>query len=117
MAENQHPSQNELERLRTVAAKTRAQAIRTQIAAGLTFCGVAETQLGYGRPERAHQMLERTRKLTETLRRHLYEANHVPLDKVEKVRTELEQLESRIRAVEERERRSCFKISVSQVIH
>jgi len=107
MAEYQHPSQNELERLRTVAAKTRARAIRTQIAIGLTFCGVAETELGYGSAEHAHGIVERTRRLAETLRRHLDEANHVPLDEVEKVRTELEQLESRILAVEERERRSC----------
>jgi hypothetical protein len=77
--------------------------MRSQIVTGLTFCRVAETELAYGRADITHGILEKLRKLCETLRRHLSEPNHVPPNEVDKLETELAQLDSRV-AIEERVR-------------
>ena len=99
-----HQAVDKFRQLRTEAAQARARAMRSQIAAGLTFCGLAESELRNGNSAHAHEMLERLQKLSETLRRHLNEPNHVPSSEIEKVDTELVQLESRTLALEERER-------------
>jgi hypothetical protein len=99
-----HPL-DELRRLRTDAAQTRLRAIRSQIAAGLTLCSVAESAVEFGHAGQTTRVTGKLWKLTDTIHRHLNEPNHVPSDEVEKLRTELAQLESRIRELEERKRR------------
>ena len=106
MAEQQHQPANELERLSVASAQTRVP-FRSQIAIGYTFCNLAKSQLQTGRTGNARRVVEKLRRLAETIRRHLNEPNHVPRNKIEKLRTELEQLESSILDLEERERSTC----------
>ena len=105
MAEQQHPPAIESERLRAAAAETRLRAIRSQIAIGLTFCCVAESELEHGWGVKTNHVIEKLHKVAETMHRHLNEPNHVPSAEVETVRVQLAHLESRILAVEERQRR------------
>ena len=103
----QHQPANELERLSAASAQTCLRAIRSQIAIGYTFCNLAKSQLQTGRTGNARRVVEKLRRLAETIRRHLNEPNHVPRNEIEKLRTELEQLESSILDLEERERSNC----------
>lgn len=101
MTEQHEQLANEFHRLKLKASLYRAQAIRSQIAAGLTFCRVAWTELDSGHVDAAHGLLERVRHLCERVHYQLNEPDHIPPDALENVNAELAQLESRIAAVEE----------------
>jgi ATP/maltotriose-dependent transcriptional regulator MalT len=101
MTEEQQQLANEFGRLKVEASECRARAIRSQIAAGLTFCIVARTELDYGHVEAAHRLLERVQNLCKRVRYHLNAPGHVPSNVVEKVNAELVQLETRVAAIEQ----------------
>ena len=102
MAVGQNWPSDEFHRLRTQAAQARVRAIRSQIALGFTFCNVAELELQAAHSGQVHKVIEKLRKLASTVDRHLNEPDHVPSHEVEAIRSELGQLESRIRGLEER---------------
>lgn len=58
MEAQHYDSANEFHRLRVAVAESRAQAIRSQIAVGFTFCRIAETERAYGHHERVHAILD-----------------------------------------------------------
>lgn len=105
MAAQQQPI-DEFRRLRNVAARTRGQAIRSQLALGFTFCRIAQAEFEYGHVDQANVVLGQLRKLVQTVRRHLNEPFHVLADEVGKIQVELAALEIRIVAVEEYGQRS-----------
>src|SRR5215470_4086268 len=102
MAVQQHYSVDEFQQLRHEAAQIRVQAIRSQIAIGLTFCSIAERQLRFGPAEHIDLVIAKLRKLTATVRRHVNEPEHVPSGSVEKLRAELAHLERGMLALEQR---------------
>ena len=102
MAVRRYNSLDEVQHLKNEAAQLRVQAIRSQIAIGLTFCSVAERQLRFGPAEHIDLVIARLRKLTATVRRHVNEPEHVPSGSVEKLRAELAHLERGILALEQR---------------
>jgi hypothetical protein len=106
MAVQQHRL-DEFQQLRTEAAQVRLRAIRSQIALALTFCNIAESDLELRQTEQSHRVVGKLQRLSATVRRHLNEPGYVPTDEVERVGTELERLEARIRTVEERQNRNC----------
>ena len=99
MAQHQNRPVDEFRRLKTEAAQTRLRAMRSQIAIGLTFCSVAESDLQNGCADHVHELVDKLRKMTGSMRRHLNEPNHMPPNEVEKPETELAQLETRILAL------------------
>jgi len=103
-AVHQHRPRDDFRQLRSDAAEVRLRAIRSQIALAFTFCSVAESEVSLGHPKAAHRVVEKLQKLAATVHRHLNLHGHVPPSEVAGLRGELVRLESRIRAVEERER-------------
>jgi hypothetical protein len=96
---------DEFHRVKSVADRTRVQAIRSQLSVGVTLCRIAKSELEFGHADQAHTVLEKLRKLVGTVRRHLDHPTHVPPEAVEKIRTELAELESGIISIEDCERR------------
>ena len=105
MAVHEHRPLDEFQHLRQEAAQVRLRSICSQMALGLTFCSIAESDLEFGHTEQSRRVVGKLQKLAATVRRHLNEPDHVPSGAIETVRTELARLESRIRSVEERQRR------------
>jgi len=106
MAVSQHYPLDEFQRLKSEAAEGRVRAIRSQIALSLTFCSIAESQLKLGYTDQTRKVLEKLQRFAATIRRHLDEPDHVPSNHIETVRTELDVLESKILALEERKQRN-----------
>lgn len=92
----------ENDRLRETATRMRSKAMRSQIALGFTFCKLAETELQLGEFRQRDILMQKMRRVTQTVRRHLAEPNYIPPGEVEELRSEIARLESRILDVEKR---------------
>jgi hypothetical protein len=105
MTEEKHDAVHEFHRIKALAAQGRVQAIRSQIALGVTFCRVAESQLQFQRFDDANEVMMKLKKLTATVDRHLREPGHVPAHDSRVLFAELMELENRIHAVRVRQAR------------
>ena len=106
------------QRLRARSAELRLQSIKAQLSTGFTFCGLVESDISpksnisKTRIDEAHNVVARLRHTVESVRKHLDEPHHVPPDSLADARDELERLENRVIAVEERLR----EISIEKLI-
>jgi len=101
MGEN-HRAVDETRHLRVEAAKVRAQAIRAQLSAAITFRRMVDVELDLGRSDIAHTLLRKIQFIAEKIRAHLDEPNHVPPNQLDQLRGELAGLESEIHKTEQR---------------
>jgi len=101
MAEHHRQAIDRSRRLAVLVAQERAEAIRQQIAAGLTCLSVVENLVEDGRAEEAKALLKKMHRLAEAVRRHCNEPDHVPAAEVAELRESLEHLETRIAAIDQ----------------
>jgi len=85
----------ECEHLRSEAQEMRVSAIRTRIAAAITFCDVAESQARWYPPAHARASLERIWHSIGELQQHIDDPRHVAPNIATNLRQNLESVRTR----------------------
>jgi hypothetical protein len=86
-------------RLRKIAVESRLKAIKSQLSALFTLCGVAETAIKFGQPDEAIKLVNKIARHAETIRAHLDEPNHVPRNAKSDLRKQLAEIKKRVEKV------------------
>ena len=85
-------------RLEWTTVQTRLRLIESQLALGLTFCMVLETEIRLGEFEIAHQSLLKLEHSIHALRGSMKNGRGLPRQFLRNVREKLQSLERRVRA-------------------
>ena len=85
----------ECERLRGEAQQVRTTAMRSSIAAALTFCSVAENEARWHSRAKALSSLERIRKFIGVTQRHIDDSHHVVRGAAIELQDALDRLKTR----------------------
>jgi len=90
----------ELAHLQRTAAESRLRAVECQLSLAFTLCAIAETEIRYGQPREATEVMNKVRHHAETIRVHLDEPNHLPRTAISELRKQLTQLKKRTEEIE-----------------
>lgn len=85
----------ECERLRGKAQQARTRAMRSSIAAALTFCRVAENEARWGSEAKALAFLDKVRKFIRVTQRHIDDPHHVVRGAAIELQNALDRLKTR----------------------